>query len=145
MKYNVHLLHHIPQYIKMYGALWAWSAFPPEHFNGVIKHLFHGTQAITLQMCKSYLRLRYLKNKLDVFLHPDATEEGKQLFIHLMKDCKVKQCIEYGGHLRIFGKPKNLKLSLNLKTILEQDFKSELEEQALTFDRFIYKNTLYQY
>ena len=142
MKYNVHLLLHLPQYVKMYGSLWAWSAFPPEHFNGVIKHLFHGTQAISLQICKSYSRLRHIKQKSEIFSHPNATEEGRNHFLYLMKQCKVKHCIEYGDDLRIFGQPKHVRLSLNSKTIIEQDLGFSIEESASSYDRFIYKNIL---
>ena len=53
MKYNVHLLLHLPDFVKRYGALWAWSAFPPERYDGVLKKLFHGTQCVPQQLAKT--------------------------------------------------------------------------------------------
>ena len=61
MKYNVYVLTHIPHFVKMYGSLRAWSALPFENFNGIIKHLYHGTQCILEQITKLYFHLKYLK------------------------------------------------------------------------------------
>ncbi|OXU32000.1 hypothetical protein TSAR_013768, partial [Trichomalopsis sarcophagae] len=63
LKFNVHLLLHIPRFVKNYGALWAWSAFPFENFNGVIKKVFHGTQYVPQQVVKTFQRLRYRLKK----------------------------------------------------------------------------------
>lgn len=55
MRINVHLLLHTPKFVKMYGPIWAWSAFPFEHYNGVLKNLFHGTQGVTQQICVKHI------------------------------------------------------------------------------------------
>lgn len=54
MKFNVHLLLHISNSVKLWGALWAWSTFPYEHYNGVIGNLFRGTQSVPRQIIKNY-------------------------------------------------------------------------------------------
>lgn len=77
MKYNVHVLLHIPMFVKNYGAIWAWSAFPFEHYNGVIKQLFHGTQCIPEQICKLYHRLQYVKKTLVFLIMKIAVKERK--------------------------------------------------------------------
>lgn len=46
MSYNVHILLHVPQSVKNFGALWAWSTFPYESYNGVLKSLFKGSQYV---------------------------------------------------------------------------------------------------
>lgn len=35
--------------------MWAWSAFPYEHFNGILCKLFQDTQGVPEQMYKNYL------------------------------------------------------------------------------------------
>ncbi|EFN72341.1 hypothetical protein EAG_12648, partial [Camponotus floridanus] len=54
MKFNVHLLLHIPNSVKDFGALWAWSAFPYESYNSVLRNMLHSSQIILQQICKSY-------------------------------------------------------------------------------------------
>lgn len=44
MKFNVHLLLHIPNSVKDFGALWAWSAFPYESYNSVLRNMLHSSQ-----------------------------------------------------------------------------------------------------
>ena len=36
MKFNVHILLHIPQAMQNFVAFWAWSTFPYELYNGVL-------------------------------------------------------------------------------------------------------------
>ncbi|XP_070160613.1 uncharacterized protein [Polyergus mexicanus] len=60
-KNNVHLLLYIPKSIKYFGALWAWSAFPYESYNYVLRKMLHSSQFVLKQICKSYLRLQNIK------------------------------------------------------------------------------------
>ncbi|XP_023315688.1 uncharacterized protein LOC106648128 [Trichogramma pretiosum] len=90
MRFNVHLLTHIPQFVKMYGALWSWSAFMYENFNGILTKLFHGTQYIPEQICKMSYRLRYIKNNSHIFSEPRDNEDVRNLFIKLMKEKNPK-------------------------------------------------------
>ena len=53
LKFNVHILTHIKTFVKNYGAIWAWSAYPFEGFNGIIRLLLYGTQYVPKQICKS--------------------------------------------------------------------------------------------
>lgn len=46
MKFNVHLLLHIPKSVNDFGALWAWSAFPYESYNFVLRSMLHNSQTI---------------------------------------------------------------------------------------------------
>ena len=67
MKYNVHILLHIPRSVQNFGALWAWSTLPFEHYNGVLKLLFKRTQYLPEQIVKFYTRLKYVKLSSKVF------------------------------------------------------------------------------
>ncbi|XP_008205076.1 uncharacterized protein LOC103315891 [Nasonia vitripennis] len=61
MKYNVHLMLHVPQAVKDFSALWAWSAFPYESYNFILRNMLQSSQAILQQICKSYLRFQTIK------------------------------------------------------------------------------------
>lgn len=65
MKFNTHLLLHIPRSVKNFGALWATSTFPFEHYNGTLSKMFKSSQAVPLQICKNYVRLQGLKEELN--------------------------------------------------------------------------------
>ncbi|XP_036143289.1 uncharacterized protein LOC118645713 isoform X1 [Monomorium pharaonis] len=143
MKYNVHLLLHLPLFIKNYGSLWAWSAFPFEHYNGVLKQLYHGTQFIPQQICKLYYRLKYIQNQSIIFSDARCSTKSKNLYLKLMNECRVKNCIEYEDNLRIFEKPQRLELSVVEKLVIETTLEERINSFALKYYRFIYKNILY--
>lgn len=90
LKFNVHRLLHIPRFVRNYGNLWAWSAFPFENFNGVMKKVFHGTQYIPHQICKAFQRLRYIKNNSNVFDNDNCSAKTLKLFLKLMNECRKK-------------------------------------------------------
>ena len=71
MKYNVHLLTHIPRSVRDFGALRGWSAFPYESYNRVLRQMLRSSQAILQQICKSYLRMKLMSNT-DVFKYEDC-------------------------------------------------------------------------
>ena len=51
--YNVHCLLHLVDRVKDLGPLWTHSCFCFEDFNGELRHLFHGTQQIEMQIVVS--------------------------------------------------------------------------------------------
>lgn len=53
--YNTHLLTHIPQCVRNFGPLWAFSNFPFEDFNGVLKSYVSGTTDVLQQIVSKHL------------------------------------------------------------------------------------------
>ena len=49
-KMNVHLLSHLPHYVKLFGPLWTHSAFVFEDAIGYLVKKAHGTRDITDQV-----------------------------------------------------------------------------------------------
>lgn len=143
MTFNVHILLHIPKSVHNFGALWAWSTFPFEHYNGVLKSLFKGTQYLPEQIVKFYTRLRYVKLNSSVFAKPNCSLKGKALFQSLMKECKIKRCIQFGEHLRIFGASKDVNLTNVEQLLIQQLLRKNIDNGALYFERFIFKHTLF--
>ncbi|XP_011696440.1 PREDICTED: uncharacterized protein LOC105455077 isoform X2 [Wasmannia auropunctata] len=142
MNYNVHMMLHIPEAVKKFGVLWAWSTFPFENFNHTIQSLFKGTQCIPEQICKFYSRIRYIKQS-STFNKPNCSVKGKAVFDSLMKQCRIQRCIEYENHLTAFGPSKKIDFSLIEKITIEEFLGDSVKNKALTFQRFIYKNVLY--
>lgn len=142
MKFNLHIVLHIPKYVGLYGALWAWSAFIFEGFNGVISKLFHGTQWLPEQLLKQYKRLQFIKEKAEIFTRQDCNERVKSMYLKLMKQLRIHHCLEYGEHLRVFGKGIRINLSFIEKMIIEQMLGEEISDPALSYTRFIFKRML---
>lgn len=53
--YNTHLLTHIPECVRNFGHLWAFSNFSFEDFNGVLKSYVSGTTDVLQQIVSKYL------------------------------------------------------------------------------------------
>lgn len=65
-------------------------------------------------------------------------------FFKLMRECKIKNCIEYENHLRIFGNLKSIKLSVVEKTVIESVLEETIDDNnSKKYFRFIYKNVLF--
>ncbi|XP_058461953.1 uncharacterized protein LOC131436962 [Malaya genurostris] len=55
MKYNVHLLLHIPSCLSNFGPLWAFSLFCFEDMNGVLKKFIKGPKQPVIQIARRCL------------------------------------------------------------------------------------------
>jgi len=54
VSFNVHLCLHLTSSVRAWGPLWAHSAFVFESFNGSLLNMIKGTQAVPIQICKSF-------------------------------------------------------------------------------------------
>jgi len=143
MKFNIHLLLHIPKAVKFFGALWAWSAFPFESYNRILRDMIYNSQSILHQVCKSYLRLQSIKYN-NIFQKQNCSAIGKQLFDnYLGKFRTTRNCLIYGNNLRIFGCGKSIKLNVVQKLTVQAVLHENVVENATSYERFIYKHILY--
>lgn len=144
MKYNVHLLLHIPDAVKDYGALWGWSAFPYESYNFVLGNMLHSSQSLMQQICKSYLRYQSVKY-LDTFTKENGNEAAKELFFNMQKKYRGKSGKRSFGddHLVVFGIGKPASLTLIEKVSVEALVGEHVENDVISYERFIYNDTLY--
>jgi len=55
VSYNVHILLHVAEGAKNWGAPWASSAFLYEDAGGLSKRLFHGSNSIAKQIFRNFL------------------------------------------------------------------------------------------
>ncbi|XP_028418505.1 uncharacterized protein LOC114543898 [Dendronephthya gigantea] len=72
MTYNIHQLNHLTQTVIDWGPLSIYSTYVFEGFNLVLMRLFHGTQAVPMQIANSFLLYRALDALSDVSLENDG-------------------------------------------------------------------------
>lgn len=143
MKFNVHLLLHIPKFVKMYGPLWAWSAFPYEGYNSVLRSMVHSSQTVLNQICKNYLRFQ--KIKYDETFDGPCNENAKQFFDKMLGKYKkhTGKRLMATDHLFVYGRGKPVTMSLTEKLEIERLLNEEISSTATCYERFVYNRTLY--
>ena len=65
--HNVHLLVHLPKYVRLWGPLWTHSTFGFESKNGHLKKYFHGRNAIHQQLIfnsDAFVTLQFLQSQI---------------------------------------------------------------------------------
>ena len=61
---NVHNIGcHLPEYVRLWGPLWAWSAFPFEDANATLLQAVHGTGTVLKQLIKYRQAQSYIRRK----------------------------------------------------------------------------------
>lgn len=132
MKYNIHLLLHIPDSVKQFGALWAWSAFPFEHYNGILTKMFHNSQSVPQQICKSYLSLQNIKNST-IFLQQNCSVSGKSLFNKMFGDSNIDKYLHF-GLLKICGCAQQVELSVIEQHLITEVLGEEIMTNACSYE-----------
>ncbi|XP_046400875.1 uncharacterized protein LOC124167120 [Ischnura elegans] len=145
LKFNCHLLLHIPKSVQNFGSLWGVSAFPYEHNNGVLARMFQSSQAVPHQICKSYLRLQALREKASEIMETSQSNCAKLLYGKLTyAKHRSSLCENHSDYVRLFGAPDIVSLTLAQKVTVENLVGEEVYwNNAISFQRFIYKNVLF--
>ena len=104
--YNLHLLQHLPQSVRDWGAPWATSAFLFESAGGDLIQLFHGTRYIPQQMFSGFLAKRKLRTYAKRYM-ADAEESVRELY------GKLDHSFNFSSHsgLQFFGKSQEFLLT----------------------------------
>ncbi|KYN17869.1 hypothetical protein ALC57_09862 [Trachymyrmex cornetzi] len=145
----MHLLLHIPQYVKYWGAPWDSSAFMFEHGNGVLLKLFRGTQSVVNQIFKSYDYIMKIKKDSVEIFNEDSSKPATHLIETFIEGARysIQKCIQEGA-LTFIGSDVLFELTPQMRIALEncllQPILSEnIEYQIQSFNRFIWKGSLY--
>lgn len=149
MKFNVHLLLHLSSHVRRWGSLWAWSAFPYEHYNGVIGNFFRGTQCVPQQILKTY----QFKTTMNIMISNMQAAKSNQksinprilnLLTRLNGYSHVTNATCLDLQLTTFGIPEvitSLTLTIRQKICIENKTGLQLIENGLikinTYKRFI--------
>lgn len=92
MTFNVHLLTHLAKSVKLWGPLWAHSAFVFENANGCLLKLVHGTKSIASQIVNKFLMYR----AIPLFSTQYAISENIQKFC-FANDRRLKSATKYAS------------------------------------------------
>lgn len=142
-KYNVHLLLHIPEFVKQF-ALWAISTFSYGHYNRVLRQMFRNSQAVPEQICKLYVRSKRVEDScLEVFSRLGCFKNAKILYDKMSGIYHTKNYLEYELHLKIFGKPVQRALTLMEQTCIEDFLHENILNETDCYKRFIFRNILW--
>ncbi len=92
MTFNVHLLTHLAKSVKLWGPLWAHSAFVFENANGGLLKLVHGTKCVALQIVNKFL----LHRAIPLFTTRYAvSEQVKEFCLEMTNDPRVKSFTKF--------------------------------------------------
>ena len=83
VSFNVHLLSHLVHSVEHWGPLWASSAFVFEDANGQLLKWFHGSNAVSRQIFKSYIASTHLRPLAERYVQASSSEKLKQFFAKL--------------------------------------------------------------
>lgn len=142
MKFNVHLLLHIPKFVKLFGPLWAWSAFPYESNNAVLRRMVHNSQAVLNQICKAYLRFQIVK--YDKTFDGPSNENAKKFFFKMLGKYKkhTGQELFTNERLFVYGRGKVVTLNVIEKVEIERLLNEEIRTVSTCYERFVCQRML---
>lgn len=108
VSYNVHALLHIPQFVRQYGSLENFSAFPFENYLGVLKRRIRGRNHIFTQSVNSLSVIRdvyacFLPHNLSFSINcPNNFALTKSGIVLITQTVSTDHCVS--GHLMTFVK-----------------------------------------
>lgn len=142
MKYNVHLLLHLKENVQNFGALWAWSTFPYESYNLIIRQMVFSSQYVMNQICKSYLRLQSIKDN-KTFEDVNCSIEGKKLFEKYTNKFRRSESCIYFENLRILTRGKPIELDVIQKAVIQELLQNNISINGESYNRFISNEILF--
>ncbi|KAE8739600.1 hypothetical protein FOCC_FOCC014899 [Frankliniella occidentalis] len=144
-KFNMHLLLHIPKAVEDYGALWASSTFPYEHFNGVLTRLVKGTQSVPSQICRSFVRLKTVTQRSRVtFSRNDCSVRAKQLYECIVGKYYCEKSEFFAEGVRLFGSADRHNLTLLERVAIQEALGGRvIEDECNSYRRMICHGTVF--
>ena len=120
--YNVHLLQHVIESTRNWGAPWSYSAFLYEDAGGHLSKQFHGTRSVATQMFQRFTARQLLREFASNHIPHAADEIISQLYITRF-DCKLfNRQLSNNSHMmeKLLGKPSLIKLPAAVVIDLEK-------------------------
>lgn len=146
--FNVHLLIHLSESVRIFGCLQKQSAFVYEDACGRLLRLFHGTQGVPKQIVKNF---RAQQNLLSFLKAPEEAERVANVDLFHQMHSRIKlttKAVRLGYGCVAFGPPRKYCLTVEDTRAIEQ-FAHEsctsvtVEDTVVTYERFTYDNHMY--
>lgn len=100
LSFNVHQLLHLTPAVKNWGPLWSFSSMWFEGYIGTIQKLFHGTQAVPMQIARSFQILQGIKSTAKAVIRDARVQVPPDVESFLNKllhgQVNVKKCASVG-------------------------------------------------
>jgi len=105
--FNVHLCLHLAKSVRDWGPLWTHSAFVFEDYNAKLFDLFKGTQAIPIQICKTFALSRALPSLSDKLVSAGCTSEYSELLgSFVAKKTVLQNSTTVHNNITLLGRPR---------------------------------------
>ena len=144
VSFNVHLLTHLVKSVEQWGPLWASSAFVFEDANRQLLRLFHGSNAVSRQIFKSYIALKHLHPLAERYMDISSDDVILKLFSslsHIKLPCK--NVTRFENDVTAFGFPKVRTLNVREVLALESVLGGAVSISAVnTFERVLIHGTV---
>lgn len=107
--------------------------------------MFRSSQAVPQQICKFCLRFQSIKEKGAKVFSSNSNACAKSLYeAFTFEKLTSSYCTAYGSHVKLFGKPDLITLTLTQKVAIENLLNGQIQNQQIRFfHKFIYKNILF--
>lgn len=105
VSFNVHLCIHLTSSVRAWGPLWAHSAFVYEGFNHKLLDMIKGTQAVPLQICKTFALQRSLPMFVTKVIATNCcTQEYKDILQSLLPNSSRLRHSDSVGDITLLGR-----------------------------------------
>jgi hypothetical protein len=143
VSYNVHLLQHIPEFVKYWGAPWANSAFLFEDAGGDLIRQFHGTRYVSEQIFTNFLAKPRLKRYAKKYM-THADDSVKRVFESF--DFKIERG---SSELELLGKGSSEALDVSYLAAINKFFEENNAnvncrcESIFSYERLLTRGKMY--
>lgn len=148
--FNLHCLLHLVEKVKDHGPLWTHSCFYYESFNGDLRHMFHGTQNVQMQIMHAVCLQQKLPelckllkpgSEAECFYQKVTCRKAKKNDIKIIEGHiigAVKQCVLAGDMSTVLGNLAQQDLQIFYKfrkdgcTIHSSDYQQDKRRNSFT-------------
>lgn len=117
VSYNVHILQHIAEFSKYWGAPWAYSTFIYEDTAGHLKNHNHGTKGIDNQVFSGFIQRKTFRKYASQHI-PLATVE--EISFDEQLDGPIGCVLQQKSHSMTIGSSKRIMLKPSHLIVIEQ-------------------------
>ena len=119
--HNAHLLTHLAKYVRLWGPLWAHSAFGFESMNSQLKNLFHSRSQIFHQLMFNI----DVRQTLQLVL-PRLTVAESEQTLHFLQTFSCHNMVQIDAHTYILRQSKLVVATPDLRDLLNTEGRIEV-------------------
>ncbi|XP_048246530.1 uncharacterized protein LOC124135241 [Haliotis rufescens] len=106
---NIHMLTHLPHFVRLFGPLWNFSCFGFESMNAHLKSMIHGTRHINHQISCAISMTRSLPGLVKNIIKRTESDDTKRLAKLLSSKITMGEKDDEKQDAQVLGKRRQLK------------------------------------